>query len=258
MRISLNLATKPFADIAPLIKNLRIAMGAMAVVALLLGYGVYALDAKAKAARARERVVEAQIDRINHERQGYQAMMRQPDNAATLSQAENLNQLFDEKAFSWTLAMEALETVLPGGVQATTLEPMRDKDGNITLHLRVLGPRDRSIQLVENLEHSRRFIGARIVGESSESTTGPNQRAEPVSASNRVNFDVLADYVPPKPGERRAEKKASEDNASAAHAHEARPHRNTLGPTPPGATRPPYTGMPRPHAPTQGAPGGPQ
>lgn len=256
MRISLNLATKPFADIAPLIKNLRIAMAAMAVVALLLGYGVYALDAKAKAARERERAVEAQIDRINHERQGYQAMMRQPDNAATLSMAENLNRIFDEKAFSWTLAMEALETVLPGGVQATTLEPMRDKDGNITLHLRVLGPRDRSIQLVENLERSRRFLSPRIVGESSESTNGPNQRPEPVSASNRVNFDVLADYVPPKPGERKVEKKASEDKTGVAH--EGRPHKNTLGPTPPGAARPPYTGMPRQHAPAQRAPGGPQ
>ena len=252
MRISLNLATKPFADIAPLIKNLRIAMAAMAVVAIALGYGVYALDAKAKAARARERVVETRIDGINHERQGYQAMMRQPDNAATLAQAENLNQLFDEKAFSWTLAMEDLETVLPGGVQATTLEPMRDKNGLITLHLRVLGPRDRSIQLVENLEHSRRFLSPRIVGESSESTNGPNQRAEPVSASNRVNFDVLADYVPPKPGEHRAEKKASEDKTGAAH--KAQPHARTLGPTPPGATRPPYTGMPRPHAPAQGGP----
>jgi len=50
----------------------------------------------------------------------------------------------------------------------------------------VLGPRDRSIQLVENLEHSRRFLSPRIVGESSESTNGPNQRAEPVSASNRT------------------------------------------------------------------------
>ena len=43
--------------------------------------------------------------------------------------------------------MEDLETVLPSGVQVTTLEPIRDKDGHITLRLRVLGPRDRSIQL---------------------------------------------------------------------------------------------------------------
>ena len=38
-----------------------------------------------------------------------------------------LNQLFDEKTFSWTLAMEDLETVLPGGVQVATLDPTRDQ-----------------------------------------------------------------------------------------------------------------------------------
>ena len=108
-----------------------------------------------KQARARDHSLDGQIARINQERQGYQAMMREPDNAQVLNQAESLNKLFDEKAFSWTLAMEDLETVLPGGVQVTSIEPARDKDGRITLHLRVLGPRDRAIELVSNLEHSQ-------------------------------------------------------------------------------------------------------
>lgn len=242
MRISLNLATKPFADLQPLLKRLRIAMAVLAVVAIALGYGVYSLDQRAQQARDREHAVEAQITRLNRERQGYQAMMRRPDNAAVLAQAENLNQLFDEKAFSWTLAMEDLETVLPGGVQVTTLEPVRDKDGNITLHLRVLGPRDRAIQMVANLEHSRRFLSPRIAGESSESTAGPNQRVEPVSASNRVTFEVLADYIPPKPGEHKTAK-AVEDQTSEERGARIVP----LG----GVHRPAYTGISRPPAPQQ-------
>ncbi len=245
MRISLNLATKPYADLAPLLKKLRIAMAAIGVVAIALGFGVHALDETAATARARERAVEAQIARVNQERQGYQALMRRPENAAVLAQAENLNQLFDEKAFSWTLAMEDLETVLPGGVQVTTLEPTRDKDGHITLHLRVVGPRDRAIQMVENLEHSRRFLSPRIAGESSESTAGPNQRVEPVSASSRVTFEVLADYMPPKPGERKATKPTDHGTDEAT---------STLGPVPPGAHRPSYLGSARPHAPAQAHP----
>ena len=55
--------------------------------------------------------------------------MREPDNAQLLAQAATLNQLFDEKAFSWTLAMEDLETVLPGGVQVASLEPRATKTG---------------------------------------------------------------------------------------------------------------------------------
>ena len=130
--------------------------------------------------------------------------MRQPANAQLLLQAEALNQLFDEKAFSWTLAMEDLETVLPGGVQVSTLEPVRDKDGHITLHLRVVGPRDRAVDWCSNLEHSKRFLLPRIVGENSEATGGPGEKLEPVSASNRVNFDLLAEYNPATPEERKA------------------------------------------------------
>jgi type IV pilus assembly protein PilN len=252
MRITLNLATRPFADLGPVLKRLRIAMGVLALVAIALGFGLRALDQKAQQARNRAQSLDDRIARINFERQGYQAMMREPLNAAVLAQAENLNQIFDEKAFSWTLAMEDLETVLPGGVQVTTLEPTRDQDGHITLHLRVLGARDRAIALVQNLEHSRRFLRPRIEGESSETSGGPNERLEPVSASNRVNFELLADYNPALPGERGSARTKAADGQKETSAL------RSLPPTPPGAHRPPYTGMPRPQAKLQPRAGGPQ
>lgn len=252
MRISLNLATRPFADLGPTLKRLRLAMGALALAAIGLGAGVYALDQKAEAARAREHALDLKIAQVNSERQGYQAMMREPKNAAVLAQAENLNELFDEKAFSWTLAMEDLETVLPGGVQVTTLEPVRDKDGHISLHLRVLGARDRAIAFVQNLEHSKRFFKPRIIGESAETSGGPNQRMEPVSASNRENFDLMADYNPPPPGERRPAKAAP-----AVHAG-GTPQTSTLPPMPAGANRPPYTGVLRPAGQAPPRTGGPR
>ncbi len=194
MRISLNLATRPYADIRPAIKGLRIAMGALAVIAIGLGLGLRAFHQKAEEARAREHSLDAKIAAVTQERLNSEELMRQPANAQLLLQAGALNQLFDEKAFSWTLAMEDLETVLPGGVQVTTLEPLRAKDGHITLRLRVVGPRDRAVELVKNLEHSRHFLLPSIVGESSESTGGPTEKLEPISASNRFNLDLLADY----------------------------------------------------------------
>jgi len=205
MRVTLNLATRPFADLGPALKRLRVGIGILALLAIILGLGLRAVHQKAEQARAREHALDSQIARITQERQSYQALMQRPDNAQLLKQAGALNSLFDEKAFSWTLAMENLETVLPGGVQVSTLEPVRAKDGHITLHLRVDGPRDRSVELVRNLEHSRRFFEPRIVGESSAETgTGANQRLEPVSATNRFSFDLLAEYNPPTAEETRA------------------------------------------------------
>ncbi len=207
MRISLNLATRPYADLGPALKRLRIAMGVLVVVGIGLLLGLHLFHRKAEDARATEERIQRQIDAINRERQGYQDLMRQPLNAQLLTQVAALNQLFDEKAFSWTLAMEDLETVLPGGVQVTSLEPVRNKDGSITLRLRVVGPRDRAVNLVENLEHSKHFLLPRIVGESSESSGGPGAKLEPVSASNRVNFELLAEYNPAALVEHKAGKK---------------------------------------------------
>jgi type IV pilus assembly protein PilN len=72
-RITLNLATRPFADLGPAIKRLRIAMAVLAVVAIGLGLGLRALDHQAKLARARDHSLDGQIARITQERQGYQA-----------------------------------------------------------------------------------------------------------------------------------------------------------------------------------------
>lgn len=252
MRITINLASRPFADLGPALKRLRIAMGALAIVAIALGFGLHALQRKADAARAREHTLDTAIAKVNQERTGYTAMMQQPQNAEVLQQSETLNKLIDAKAFSWTLAMEDLETVLPGGVQVTTLEPVVDKKtGQISVRMRVLGPRDKAVELVQNLEHSHRFLQPRIIGETAESTNTPNAAMEPVSASNRVNFDVLADYNPANPEERRAQKKRAE--AARAAGDNAPPNESFR--TGPGLHRLPHTAHPNRHPkPMAGAP----
>jgi type IV pilus assembly protein PilN len=216
MRISLNLATRPYADLRPALKRLRIAMAVLAGIALGLGLGLHAIHQKAEAARASEQSVQSRIDAISREGQSYQDLMRQPANAQLLAQAAMLNQLFDEKTFSWTLAMEDLETVLPGGVQVTQIEPKRTKDGHITLSLRVVGPRDSVDDLVQNLEHSKHFLLPHIVGESSESIGGQAARLEPLSASNRFTFELLAEYNAAARVDRKAQKKQKDRKPSAS------------------------------------------
>jgi type IV pilus assembly protein PilN len=171
----------------------------------------------AQAARAREHSVDQSITKVNQERQQYISLAEQPDNAKVLAHVSSLNKLIDAKAFSWTLAAEDLETVLPGGVQVTTLEPVVDKkDGHITVRMRVVGPRDKAVDLVANLEHSRRFLLPRIVNETAESAgNGNQQQLEPVSASSRVNFDLLADYNPATPEERKAGNRKAQAKAPA-------------------------------------------
>jgi len=47
MRVTLNLATRPFADLGPAVKRLRIAIAVLAGVAIGLGLGLHAFHKKA-------------------------------------------------------------------------------------------------------------------------------------------------------------------------------------------------------------------
>jgi type IV pilus assembly protein PilN len=224
VRITLNLATRPFVDVGPAMKRLRIAMIALAVFSLAALGALHLVHSKAEAARAREHSLDGAIAKINAERQGYESMMAQPKNAQFMLEVDELNDLFEKKAFSWTMAMESLETELPGSVQVTQLEPQRGKDGKITLHLRVVGPHDLSDELVKNLEHSKRFQSPRIVGEEAESANNPNQRTiEPVSVSNRFNFDLQAEYVPPTEDELTAERKKQKSLEAESSVEQSAP-----------------------------------
>jgi len=275
LRITLNLATRPYANIGPAIKRLRIAMAALAVICLLFFLGLHLFDRQADAARDLEHSLDGRLARVEAERAAASAMMRRPENARVLSQAETLNQLFDQKAFSWTLAMEAMETVLPAGVQVTSIEPQRRKDGHINVELRVLGPHDRSDDLVRNLEHSRRFLEPRIESESAESSTSANQQMGPVSATNRFEFELFADYNPPTLEERGTMRRVSSTNTSsrnvssktmATHpaSHSPRPRVAPATPQQPGrgpytapVQLPPHPAVITPH-PAPAANGGPQ
>ena len=197
MRITLNLASKPFIELRPLYARLRWWMALLVLAAIPLWLLLRVEQRKAALANARLQSVEASIERLQNRQQSYRAMMRQPQNAAVLTQAEFLNQIFARKSFSWTAIMMDLENVLPAGVQVLNIDPTTDKAGNVTVRLRVSGQRDRAVELVRNLEHSRRFLQPRLAGESAE-TTGAGSQAnfQPVSATSNVNFDILAEYNP--------------------------------------------------------------
>ena len=163
--------------------------------------------------------------------------MRQPKNAAVLAQSQFLNNLFLHKSFSWTAVMMDLEQVLPPNVQVLNIDPVVAKDGSVTIHMRVAGPRDKAVTLVRNLEHSHRFLTPRIVGETAQSQNQngrPSANFEPVSETSGVNFDVLAEYNPLQPRETKhgvsSEKKDTTNVAAAGKIHHAaRAHKPAPG-----------------------------
>ncbi len=198
MRITLNLASKPHVDLRPYLQRLRLWMALLVMLAVCLWLVSRNEEYKATIARAEEDQLQQRTNNLHKEQQGFQLLMHQPQNAAVLDQSEFLNQLFQRKSFSWTAAMMDLENVLPAGVQVSAIEPIIAPTGSVTIRLRVLGPRDKAVDLIRNLEHSKRFVAPRLTGETTEtgnSNNGPTMM-QPVSASSQVTFNILAEYNP--------------------------------------------------------------
>lgn len=215
MRISINLATRPFVELRPLFLRLRVLMGLLALVAIALGIWAHSLQQRLNHATAqmdalRNDTTAAQQERIHNE-----SRMRQGPNKAVLDRAHFLNALFLQKSFSWTAVMMDLENVLPTGVQVTSITPQATPTGDLIIRMRVAGERDRAVQLVRNLEHSRRFLQPRLSGEASQAkeTNANAQRAAQFPGQFRqpqmnmpaapagVEFDILANYNPLPEGE---------------------------------------------------------
>ncbi len=201
MRISVNLATRPFVEIRPLLARLRLAMAVLTLLALGLGIWLHALKQRAAVAEAQIEALKVRTTELQQERQANEARMRQPGNQAVLERSRFLNDLFARKSFSWTAVMMDLERVLPAGVQVTSIEPqVSTTDGTVTIRLRVSGERDRAVQLVRNLEGSARFVRPRLSNEAAQAAD-PNGRVTVVQASSpvtpgAVEFDILSGYNP--------------------------------------------------------------
>jgi len=197
MRISVNLASRPFVELRPLFARLRLAMGLLALLAIGLGFALHALNAKASVAQAKMNALTAKTKQYQQERLTNEARMHQPQNMAVLERSQYLNAVFARKSFSWTAVMMDLEKVLPVGVQVTSIEPVISKEGDVTIRLRVSGDRERAVQLVRNLETSQRFLQPRLASEQAQTQEGNRGgNAAQLLAPGAVQFEILSGYNP--------------------------------------------------------------
>ncbi len=208
MRVQVNLASRPFVELRPFFLRLRLLMAVLAAAGIALAVAAHILSARAakqqlELDRLRNETIAVQQSKLHTEQR-----LRDPVNARVLDRAHFLNALFLQKSFSWTAVMMDLENVLPNGIQVTSIEPQVSPDGNVVIRLRVAGERANAVQLVRNLERSRRFLQPRLTGEASQTKengtaarSAPGNLPQAPTAPPGVEFDILANYTPLPPGE---------------------------------------------------------
>jgi type IV pilus assembly protein PilN len=240
MKITVNLATRPFIELRPIFLRLRIFMAVLAVLAVGALVATHVLQQKLDVAKAQIDAVHAQVVAAQGEKRKNEQRMREPMNAAVLTRAHFLNALFLRKSFSWTAVMMDLETVLPTGVQVTSIEPEPASDGDVMIRLRVSGDRDRAVQLVRTLERSKRFRAPRLTGEATQAkeagSQGNNFGANSLAPAG-VEFEILANYNPLPEGESYASQKTLKKDVPDAEGPKVEGRHR-------GAARKPTPGIP--------------
>ena len=191
MQININLASQPYEDSRQFWTYWGTGIGLLALVTALLVF--LAMNGFVEGSRDRQQMakLKIQLAEFDHEKSQAEAMLNQPQNRVVRDQSRFLNELFARKAFSWTLAFEQLEQVMPAHLHVISIHPGMSADNNLELKLVVGGEtREQALDLVRKMEGSKHFRQTRIDTENFETGNGN------AGNNDRVRFDINAFYVP--------------------------------------------------------------
>jgi type IV pilus assembly protein PilN len=188
MRLDINLASQPYEDARGFWMRWGAGLAGLILLTLVLVYSAAMGWIGAAKDRTLIRQSEQQIAQRDNEMQSAQALLNRPENAAVRDRSQSLNELFERKAFSWTKVFADLEQVMPAHLHLVSIHPEISLDHEVLLKLAVAGEsRERALELVRNMETSRRFEQLHLEEE--------NDLATPIGGDN-VQVQISAVYVP--------------------------------------------------------------
>ncbi len=192
MRLNINLASQRYEDSRQFWTYWGTGLALLGLTTVLLMF--LAVNGLIEGHRDRQQLekFKAQLAQVDRERAQAETMLNAPQNRIVRDRSRFLNDLFERKAFSWTLAFEQLEQVMPTHLHVISIHPGISADNNLELKLIVGGEtREQALDLVRKMENSKHFKQTHIESEKfSEAENGNTGRTD------RVQFDISALYVP--------------------------------------------------------------
>jgi type IV pilus assembly protein PilN len=187
MRLDLNLATHPYEDAGEFWRRWGAGLAALTVVTLALMTFTLWKWHSAHVERARIDSIQHGMASLDAKLATAEAILNRPDNRALRERSNYLNDLFQEKAFSWTKIFEDLEQMMPPRLHVVSIKPEMTPTNQLELKLTVAGEsRDRALDLVRRMEDSKHFQETHI----SEELSGRTSQ----SATDEVQFEITALY----------------------------------------------------------------
>lgn len=158
MKSKFNLATSPLENNRRFIAGSSV-LGLVAVVALgWLSYHAYRSWSANRQYRAEVSRLSSEITTYEHEQDALRKDLADKNTIEVMSRATFLNGLIAERTFPWIKIFSDLEHILPSGVRVISIEPQRDKEGNVEVKLNVGAQDDASIlKFLKAMEASPSF-----------------------------------------------------------------------------------------------------
>jgi type IV pilus assembly protein PilN len=188
MRLDINLASRPYEDARQFWLRWGAGLALLGIATLILlgmtasGWYTARLD------RKKIGELQAQIAQRDRERADAEALLARPENRTIRDKSQYLNYLIARKAFSWTIAFEDLEKIMPAQLHLMSIKPELNDDNQLTIKMIVGGnSREHALQLVKRMEDSQRFHQTEIFKEDQVAGQG---------TGDTIKFEIGALYAP--------------------------------------------------------------
>jgi len=188
MRSHINLATQPYEDARRFYMQWGgLVLALVIITAVLIAIAVRSHRASSDIAKkvTQERT---QIEEIDRERAGAEAMLNRVENRDVRDKSRFLNALIVRKAFSWTQVFSDLERIVPPRVRIVSIHPDLNSNYQLEIHLEAIGDsREKATDLLRHMEDSPSFREPQLrVERPTDSTSG----------GPGIDFSIVALYVP--------------------------------------------------------------
>jgi type IV pilus assembly protein PilN len=111
--------------------------------------------------------LESRLQTEQRQQDELRKAFREKDAVKILDRAAYLNGLIEERAFPWTKMFGDLERILPAGVRVVSLQPGRDKQGNVKVIITIGAQNDDvKLKFLQALEASPAFSNVEVTQEA--------------------------------------------------------------------------------------------
>jgi Tfp pilus assembly protein PilN len=186
MRLNINLATQPYEDARQFYLRWGIALGSLALLALVLSYTTFSSLNRYRSMNRDIARENATLQKLVKQQADDVAILAQPHNNDVRQRSAFINDLIERKSVSWTHIFSDLEKLMPPQLHVAAIQP-KTENGDILLQMAVVGQsRDRGLELVRRMEQSRSFRDAQVLSETTKQQNGPEL----------WDFVISAQYIP--------------------------------------------------------------